>query len=124
MPDIEFWVSTTGNDLGDGTQNNPFLTIGRAQTTVREVLAEPGPLASDVIVNVDGGTYELPATLDFGPTDSGRDGHAVIFRAVARRAGGDLGWQDRHRLDAGRATASRTSSSRAVLPTGTTTTCS
>lgn len=82
MPDIEFWVSTTGNDLGDGTQNNPFLTIGRAQTAVREVLAEPGSLASDVIVNVGGGTYELPTTLDFGPADSGRDGHAVIYRAA------------------------------------------
>ena len=83
MADIDFWVTTTGNDLGDGTQENPFLTIGRAQSAVRAVLAEPGPLGSDVIVNVDGGTYELLSTLEFGPADSGRDGHTVIYRAAA-----------------------------------------
>ena len=40
-----YWVSATnGSAGGDGSQQNPFLTIEQAQQVVRTVLQAPGTL--------------------------------------------------------------------------------
>lgn len=76
-----FWVATTGSDTGNGSQSNPFQTIGRAQEAVRAVL-DSGPLTQDIVVKIGGGTYQLPQTLTFDAGDSGKDGHLVRYEAV------------------------------------------
>lgn len=79
-----FWVSATnGSAGGDGSQDDPFLTIEQAQQAVRTVLQAPGPLDEDIVVNIGAGTYQLQNPLSFGAADSGRDGHVVHYRAVA-----------------------------------------
>lgn len=79
---ISFWVSASGSPSGDGSQGNPFNTIEDAQQAVRTVLAQPGALTKDIVVNIGDGTYQLPATLSFDGSDSGRDGHTVYYQAV------------------------------------------
>jgi hypothetical protein len=79
---ISFWVSASGGPSGDGSQGNPFNTIEDAQQAVRAVLAQPGALTKDIVVNIGDGTYQLPATLSFDASDSGRDGHTVYYQAV------------------------------------------
>eukprot|EP01034_Spumella_vulgaris_P014635 gene14635-18698_t len=79
-----YWVSATnGSAGGDGSQQNPFLTIEQAQQVVRTVLQAPGTLDEDIVVNIGAGTYQLQNPLSFGAADSGRDGHVVHYRAVA-----------------------------------------
>ncbi len=79
---ISFWVSAAASPGGTGGQQDPFSTIEQAQAAVRAVLAAPGPLDRDIVVNVGGGTYQLANPLSFGAGDSGRDGHTVHYRAV------------------------------------------
>lgn len=84
VPDnvISFWVSASGNPAGDGSQQNPFDTIEKAQAAVRAILQAPGTLDQDIVVNIGGGTYRLQEALSFDARDSGRDGHLVHYRAV------------------------------------------
>lgn len=79
---IAFWVSVNGSASGDGSRQNPFNSIEQAQAAVRAVLQSPAPLATDIVVNIGGGTYQLTQALTFGAEDSGRDGHVVHYRAV------------------------------------------
>jgi len=74
----EFYVSTTGDDSDPGTELLPFLTIARAQTAVQAEIA--GGMTSDVTVYLRGGTYYLSSSLEFNTSDSGRDGHDVIYK--------------------------------------------
>jgi hypothetical protein len=79
---ISFWVSAVGSPSGDGSQQNPFDSIDKAQVAVRAVLQAPGALTKDIVVNIGDGTYQLANTLSFDAGDSGRDGHTVHYRAV------------------------------------------
>ena len=80
---IAFWVSPDGSPTSDGSQQHPFDSIATAQAAVRAILQGPGPLTTDIVVNVEGGTYRLDQPLSFSASDSGRDGHVVHYRAVA-----------------------------------------
>ncbi|TLS51878.1 hypothetical protein FE782_13305 [Paenibacillus antri] len=87
-PRADFYVSLEGNDAWSGTSNEPnesgtdgpFRTLERAQSAVREAIADG--MTADVVVEVRGGTYALDETLSFGPADSGRDGFDVIYRGA------------------------------------------
>src|ERR1041385_686885 len=50
-----FYVATSGSDRNSGTEKRPFATLARARDAVRR-LKSAGPLKSDVIVLIRGGT--------------------------------------------------------------------
>ena len=92
----EFYVSVTGSDNGDGSQQNPFATVERARQAVDEVNDN---MTGNIIVNIGAGDYYLDETIQFGPSDSGTNGYEVIYRssdglAKARIIGGQKvsGW--------------------------------
>jgi hypothetical protein len=58
----------------------PCSLIG-AQDRVRHVLATDQGGAKDIAVELTGGTYHLAAPMEFGPQDSGRNGHTVAWTA-------------------------------------------
>lgn len=80
---LEFWVSPTGSNSWDGSEAHPFQTIDYAQAVVRHVLQSEKIMTSDIIVNIEGGTYQLLKPLQFDSTDGGRDGHTVVYRAAS-----------------------------------------
>ncbi len=66
----ELAVSPTGSDAATGTLKDPFKTLGRAQTAVRDLIASGLP-ANGVVVWLRGGSYTLTKTLALGAADSG-----------------------------------------------------
>lgn len=92
----QWYVSPSGNDTtGTGTITRPFKTLTRARDVIRPQLAG---MNTDFIINLRAGTYELSAPFVLGASDSGRNGHSVIFRPyrseVVRISGGSVvtGW--------------------------------
>jgi hypothetical protein len=73
-----FYVAPRGDDASNGTRNRPFRTLARAQQAVREKTSR---MHRDLVVNLGDGTYALPAPLEMDARDSGRNGHAVVYRA-------------------------------------------
>ncbi len=74
----EFYVSVTGSDSGDGSQENPFATVERARQAVDEINDN---MTGNIIVNIGAGDYYLDETLQFGASDSGTNGYEVIYRS-------------------------------------------
>lgn len=77
-----FYVDpAAGNDQAAGTSvDQPFRTLTRAQQAVR---GRTQGMNDDIVVNLRGGTYSLTAPLVLGPSDSGTNGHTVIWKAYA-----------------------------------------
>ncbi|MGH8145019.1 MAG: hypothetical protein ACREPY_01690 [Rhodanobacteraceae bacterium] len=59
----------------------PCSLVG-AQQRVRRMLATTEGKTRDIVMELADGTYRLAAPLRFGPRDSGRNGHAVIWTAA------------------------------------------
>ncbi len=81
MPPIEYHVDPikgTASALANGTFMYPFKTIQQAQEMVR---ANNKNMASDIIVYLHAGTYELAKTLTFTEADGGNNGFTVIYKA-------------------------------------------
>ncbi|MDR6549256.1 right-handed parallel beta-helix repeat-containing protein [Paenibacillus qinlingensis] len=76
----QFYVATTGNDDHDGSKEKPFLTITKAQMTVRNCIQNG--MNHDVIVFLCGGTYYVETTWQLDERDSGRNGYRVTYRNV------------------------------------------
>lgn len=74
----DFYVSPTGNDLHAGSNDRPFRTLSRARDAVREVNKA---MTEDIVVHLAGGRYPIADTVEFGPLDSGYNGHKVVYRA-------------------------------------------
>jgi hypothetical protein len=55
-----FYVSSTGNDSNDGTESDPFKTIGRALTLVKPYLGLAGETVTTI--NLASGTYSPTTT--------------------------------------------------------------
>ena len=70
-------VSPYGNDRNPGTAAHPVATLARAQLLARGLSA-----GSDVVVDINGGTYNLSAPWTLTSADSGRNGHTVTWRAT------------------------------------------
>lgn len=77
---VEFHISPQGKDTNPGTKTAPFRTLVRARDAVRMVNAD---MKQDITVVVHDGEYPLLQTLVFGPEDSGRNGHNVIYAAAS-----------------------------------------
>lgn len=84
------FVSPSGNDAGDGSENNPFKTLSKAQATARGLVS--AGLTKPLYVFLRGGTYFQNQTLAFSAADSGTEANPVIYRSyqceVARIVGG------------------------------------
>ncbi|MBW8325106.1 MAG: hypothetical protein K0M50_10120 [Prolixibacteraceae bacterium] len=72
------YVSPSGNDRSDGTITRPLQSLSKAQAKVR-ILKKKGH--QDITVVLRGGTYPIKNTLFFGPEDSGKEGHPIIWKA-------------------------------------------
>ena len=78
---FSFWVSPNGNDSNPGTEELPFLTLQRARDAVR-ALPSIAFKDLDVYVFLEDGTYRLSQPLFLDSSDSGREGHNVIYTAA------------------------------------------
>ncbi len=92
-----FFVSTTGNDSGDGSESSPFQTIEKALAQVSKIA---GNMTGNIVVNVKEGDYYLERTIDLTSEMSGTNGYHVILRSAdgidkARIMGGKkiVGWE-------------------------------
>jgi hypothetical protein len=72
------YVSPSGDDANAGTQSAPVRTLQRAQALVRGLNQN---MSADVVVVLEDGYYRLSAPLSLGPTDSGTNGHNVVWTA-------------------------------------------
>ena len=69
-----------GNDANTGlSAAAAFKTLEHARCVVASINAN---MTSDITVYLAGGTYELNSTLVFRPSDSGANGHNVIYAAL------------------------------------------
>lgn len=73
-----FYVAPDGDDSNAGTLEAPFRTLERARDAVREVNSD---MSGDIHVYLRGGSYPIDSTVEFGPEDSGTNGHQVIYSA-------------------------------------------
>ncbi|MEQ4304232.1 ricin-type beta-trefoil lectin domain protein [Plantactinospora sp. B6F1] len=73
-----YYVAPDGNDANPGTIQAPFRTVQRARDVVRTVNAS---MSGDIQVYLRGGRYPVSSTIEFGPGDSGTNGHRVIYAA-------------------------------------------
>eukprot|EP01116_Phalansterium_solitarium_P017916 TRINITY_DN4558_c0_g1_i1.p1 TRINITY_DN4558_c0_g1~~TRINITY_DN4558_c0_g1_i1.p1 ORF type:complete len:640 (-),score=190.16 TRINITY_DN4558_c0_g1_i1:55-1974(-) len=74
-----FYVSPSGSDANNGlSPSTPFQSLARAQTAVRAVNSK---MTSDIFVYLLDGYHELKAPLVFSPSDSGSNGHNVVWAA-------------------------------------------
>jgi hypothetical protein len=70
-----------GDDANAGDAGAPFATLEQARLAVRRELGARRP-GGDIVVELAGGTYELPAPVRFDAADSGRPGAEVVYRAA------------------------------------------
>ncbi|HKN01296.1 MAG TPA: hypothetical protein VJX23_12330, partial [Candidatus Binataceae bacterium] len=76
----DYWVSTSGDDSGSGSNADPFLTLDHA----RQVVSQDKRKGQCTInVNVESGTYALTTPLAFDSSDSGSPHAQVVYRAAA-----------------------------------------
>ncbi|QKW15156.1 RICIN domain-containing protein [Verrucosispora sp. NA02020] len=72
------YVAPGGNDANPGTIASPFRTLQRARDVVRTKTAT---MTGDIQVLLRGGSYPVGGTVDFGSSDSGTNGHRVVYAA-------------------------------------------
>jgi hypothetical protein len=75
----DFYVSPNGNDSNPGTLSLPFATLTKARDVV---MANNSSMTGDIIVHIASGNYYVTSTIEFNETDSGTNGHNVIYRAT------------------------------------------
>jgi len=73
-----YYVAPDGDDANSGTITAPFRTPQRARDVVRTVNAN---MTGDIQVYLRGGRYPVSTALEFGPADSGTNGHRVVYAA-------------------------------------------
>jgi hypothetical protein len=73
------YVQPAGHGPGDGTRSSPYTSLAAARNAIRPRLAA---IRSDVIVELEGGTYTLTKPFALTVADSGRNGHKVIYEAA------------------------------------------
>lgn len=75
------YVSPSGSDTADGSENAPFKTLARAQEAVRQINTD---MQGDIVVSIAKGEYYLEEGLEFRKEDSGTNGHKVIWKGIDR----------------------------------------
>jgi hypothetical protein len=77
---ITFYVAPDGNDANPGTSPaRPVRTLARAQDLVR---AQDQDMTGDITVELGTGTYRLAQPLSLDASDSGTNGHNVVWTAA------------------------------------------
>ena len=88
----DYYVALDGNDSNPGTVEQPFRTLERARTALREHKASHGLPAGGVTIWLRGGTYERTESFVLESQDSGELDRPVVFigypRETARIVGG------------------------------------
>jgi len=79
---VTYHVSTRGSDSNPGTKVRPFATIARARDEIRK-LKKTGLPKGGVIVEINGGRYELREPVCFAEEDSGEESAPIEYRARA-----------------------------------------
>jgi len=74
------YVSPGGDDKNPGTKNQPIRTLEHARDLVRAIDQK---MSGDITVYLRGGVYRLDGPLTLDSSDSGTNGHNVIYTAVA-----------------------------------------
>jgi hypothetical protein len=90
---VDFYVSTTGNDDGPGSREQPFKSPSKAQQAVRKQLESP--MTEGINVHIAAGIYPLSAPLVFTASDSGKNGFKVMWIGSDATLSGGLrvtGW--------------------------------
>ena len=77
-PQAVLWAAPDGHGAACTAWDPCSLTSAQAVVRTIERRAHP----AGVTVELDGGTYRLSKTLDFGAADSGTPGHPVVWRAA------------------------------------------
>ena len=79
---LGFYVAPNGNDQGNGSLNNPFKTIQRAQQAIRSYLSTNKAPSGGIAVWLRAGTYQLSDSLNFTSADSGTSSECpVVYTA-------------------------------------------
>ena len=78
-----FYVAPEGADTNPGTIASPFKSLQHARDVVRSANAN---MTGDIYVYLRGGSYPVSSTIEFGPGDSGTNGHRVIYAAYPNEA--------------------------------------
>ena len=76
-----FYVSLSGLDDNPGTIDEPFKTLERARTAIRDLKNSSGLPEDGVVVWVREGVYERESTFELSAEDSGEAGKPVVYRA-------------------------------------------
>ena len=74
------YVSPSGSDDNPGTAASPVQTLQKAQQLVRRSNAN---MTSDIVVTLADGYYRMTSPLTLDPSDSGTNGHDVVWTAAA-----------------------------------------
>ncbi|MBF9069825.1 fibronectin type III domain-containing protein [Streptacidiphilus fuscans] len=75
----DVYVSVHGDDAAPGTADRPVRTLDRAQQLVR---ARDGDLTADLTVHLGPGTFRLDHPLTMDASDSGSNGHTVVWQGT------------------------------------------
>jgi hypothetical protein len=78
-----YYVAPNGDDNNPGTVTSPFRTPQRARDVVRTVNAN---MTGDIYAYLRGGSYPVSSTIEFGPADSGTNGHRITYAAYPNEA--------------------------------------
>ncbi len=73
------YVSPSGNDTNPGTQSQPIQTLQHARDLVRTINQT---MNGDITFFLEEGTYRLSQTLSLKSSDSGTNGHNIIWSAA------------------------------------------
>jgi len=78
---LELYVSPAGNDDNDGSIQNPWKTITKAQNFIRDLIKTNQLPEKGITVWLRGGRYGLVTTLAFNAADNGSPEKPIIYRA-------------------------------------------
>lgn len=74
---VTFCISNNGNDNNPGTLEAPFKTLEKARNVIRGINSS---MTEDIIVYLRGGTHVLSNTFTLDQSDSGTNGHYIIYK--------------------------------------------
>lgn len=75
----KYWVSTTGDNDNNGSQEAPFRTPDAAREAIRK---NDTDYHGNIVVNIEAGTYRLKNKLALDARDSGKNGHTITYRGA------------------------------------------
>lgn len=76
------WVSPSGNDMAQGTEQEPLLTLPAAIDRVRMMRQKATAPVGEVHIVLKGGTYRINETITLGSEDAGKPYSPTIIEAA------------------------------------------